>query len=176
MAAFLAWLIPGLGHLYQGRITKAVLFFVCIMGIFVYGVYLGGSSELGYGRAVYFAFRDEEWRLNYFCQIGVGLPALPACVQAMRMSHGKEVFFNGFMAPPRVMKGPPDEADPNFRQPTLDTLQGVLNRNFELATFFTMVAGLLNVLAICDAAGGPVISLPAKKEEQPNKAEKTQKS
>jgi hypothetical protein len=94
----------------------------------------------------------------------------------MRMSHGKEVFFNGFMAPPRVMKGPPDEADPNFRQPTLDTLQGVLNRNFELATFFTMVAGLLNVLAICDAAGGPVISLPAKKEEQPNKAEKTQKS
>ncbi len=78
MAAFLAWLIPGLGHLYQGRIAKAVLFFVCIMGIYVYGVYLGGNSELGYGRAVYFAFRDDEWRLNYICQIGVGLPSLPA--------------------------------------------------------------------------------------------------
>ena len=100
MAAFLAWLIPGLGHLYQGRIAKAILFFVCIMGIYVYGVYLGGNSELGYGRAVYFAFRDDEWRLNYICQIGVGLPSLPACVQAMRMSHGKAVFFNGFMAPP----------------------------------------------------------------------------
>jgi hypothetical protein len=176
MAGFLAWLIPGLGHLYQGRIAKAVLFFVCIMGLFVYGVYLSGNSQLGYGRAVYFAFRDEEWRLNYLCQIGVGLPALPACVQAMRMSHGKEVFFNGFMAPPRPMKLLPDESDPNFRQPTLDTLLGVLNRDFELATVYTMIAGLLNVLVICDAVGGPVTALPAKKEDKPNKAEKTQKS
>jgi hypothetical protein len=176
MAAFLAWLIPGLGHLYQGRIAKAVLFFVCIMGLYGYGVYLGGSSELGYGRAVYFAFRDDEWRLPYLCQIGVGLPSLPACVQAMRMSHGKVVFFNGFMAPPRSFKAPPDESDPNAQQPTLDTLNRVLNWDFELATTLTMIAGLLNVLAMCDAAGGPVVSLPAKKEEQPDKTEKMQKS
>lgn len=173
MAAFLAWLIPGLGHLYQGRTAKAVLYFVCIMGIFVYGVYLGGNSELGYGRAVYFAFRDDEWRLPYICQVGVGLPSLPACVQAMRMSNGKKVFFDGFMAPPRV-NIPPNENDPNFQQPTLDTLNRVLNRYFELATFFTMVAGLLNVLVIYDALSGPVISIPAKKEELPEKAEKNE--
>jgi TM2 domain-containing membrane protein YozV len=175
MAAFLAWLIPGLGHLYQGRIAKAILFFVCIMGIYVYGIYLGGNSELGYGRAVYFAFRDDDWRLNYICQIGVGLPSLPALVQAMRMSNGKEVFFNGFMAPPRQLNML-DENNPNIHQPTLDKILRDLNLYFELGTFFTMVAGLLNVLAIYDAGCGPVVSIPAKKEERPDKSEKTEKS
>jgi hypothetical protein len=175
MAAFLAWLIPGLGHLYQGRIAKAVLFFVCIMGIYAYGVYLGGNSELGYGRAVYFAFRDDEWRLNYGFQIGVGLPSLPALVQAMRMGNNKAVFFNGFMAPPRPLNML-DENNPNIHQPTLDKILRDLNRYFELATFYTMVAGLLNVLVIYDALSGPVVSIPVKKEEPPDKSEKTEKS
>lgn len=175
MAGFLAWLIPGLGHLYQGRTAKAVLFFVCIMGIYVYGIFLGGNSELGYGRAVYFAFRDDEWRLPYICQIGVGLPSMPACVQAMRMSNDKKVFFNGFMAPPRPLNMT-DENNPNIQQPTLDRLQHDLNRFFELATIFTMIAGLLNVLAIYDAACGPVITVQAKKTQQPEKTEKTEKT
>jgi hypothetical protein len=170
MAAFLAWLIPGLGHLYQGRKAKAVLFFVCIMGIFCYGVYLGGDNELGYGRAVYFAFRADEWRLPYLCQVCVGLPALPACVQAVRMNNDKKVFFNGFMAPPRTPNMP--ENNVNFDQPNIDTLQRVFNRYFELATTYTMIAGLLNVLVIYDALSGPVIVGPTKKEEQPNQAEK----
>ena len=37
LAAFLAWLVPGLGHIYQGRTGKGVLFFVCIVGTFFYG-------------------------------------------------------------------------------------------------------------------------------------------
>jgi TM2 domain-containing membrane protein YozV len=193
LAAFLAWLIPGLGHFYQGRIAKAILYFVCIMGIYAYGLYLGGGGvfkdkngdtrNTGYGRAVYYAFRADEWRLPFICQIGVGLPSLPACVQAMRMSNNKPVLFNGFMAPPR-MKDATDNArfrgaaenDANADQPTLDDLNRVLNRYFELATFFTMVAGLLNVLAIYDAFSGPVVLTPAKKEEQPNKEETNKKS
>ena len=69
-AAFLAWLMPGLGHWYQGRRHKAVLFFVCIMGTFIYGLYLGE------GRVVYASMRDNDRRLPYLCQVGVGLPAL----------------------------------------------------------------------------------------------------
>jgi TM2 domain-containing membrane protein YozV len=184
LAAFLAWLIPGLGHFYQGRVAKAILYFVCIMGIYVYGLYLGGGGVYidqtgetrgtGYGRAVYYAFRADEWRLPFICQIGVGLPTLPACVQAMRMSNNKPVLFNGFMAPPRMKDLLPNNKNSN--QPTLDTLNRVLNRYFELATFFTMVAGLLNVLAIYDAFSGPVVMIPAKKEEQPNTEEKNKKS
>src|SRR3954470_19925530 len=52
-AAFLAWLIPGLGHLYQGRYHKAAIFFICIMGTFIYGLYLGD------GRVVYASWSPE---------------------------------------------------------------------------------------------------------------------
>ena len=90
------------------------------------------------------------------------------------MNNGKPVLFNGFMAPPRSLNVL--ENDPNREQPTIDTLNRVLNRNFELATYFTMVAGLLNVLAIYDAFSGPVPPLHPKKEEHPDKSEKTEKS
>jgi hypothetical protein len=144
------------------------------MGIYTYGVYLGGNSELGYGRTVYFAFRDDEWRLPFICQIGVGLPTLPACIQAMRMNNDKKVFLHGFMAPSR----PPEMSinNPNFDQPTLDTLQLVLNRFFELATVYTMIAGLLNVLAIYDAWSGPVIVTARKKDVKPDQTEQKPES
>ena len=69
--AFLAWLLPGLGHLYQGRTGKGILFFVCIVGTFIYGLYLGD------GRVVY-ASTPILSRWQFLCQVGVGLPALPA--------------------------------------------------------------------------------------------------
>ena len=177
LAAFLAWLVPGLGHWYQGRRAKAVLYFVCIMGLFGYGVYLSSSNEkcrdgngtIGYGRAVYFSWRDSDWRLSYLGQVGVGLPSFPALIQASRMSGHRKVWWGGFMAPPRLEMGAGgDRADPNFDQPTAGDLHRQLHRYFELATFFTTVAGLLNILAIYDAWAGPVIaSQPAKKEEPP---------
>ena len=40
---------------------------------------------------------------------------------------------------------------------------------FELGTVYTVVAGLLNVLVICDAAGGPLVIRPAPKKEKPAK-------
>ena len=176
LAAFLAWLIPGLGHWYQGRRAKAVLYFLSIVGIFVYGLYLSSSNEpclegkgtIGYGRAVYFSWRDGDHRLAYLCQIGVGLPALPALLQAYRMNNRQPVWFGGVMAPPRLPAAPGgDRDDPNLDQPTPNDLHRRLYRYFELATFFTMVGGLLNVLAIYDACAGPVASQPqAKKKEE----------
>jgi len=172
LAAFLAWLVPGLGHWYQGRRAKAVLYFVCIMGVFGYGIYLGSSSQvipetngkIGYGRAVYFAWNDEEWRMHFFCQIGVGLPTMPAVIQALRVNGGKEPI-DSFMAPPR-MENPPQGAPAMKDQPTLHQLHYYLNYYFELATTYTEIAGLLNVLAIYDAFAGPVFLLSAKKEEK----------
>lgn len=171
LAAFLAWLIPGLGHLYQGRTAKACLFFVCIMATFLYGLYLGSSNEvlpdgrkLGWGRVVYFSWRAGEKRLAYLCQVGIGLPALPALVQANRMSSGKKVWWSGFMAPPWTPSGRPN--DPNQDQPTADDLNYHLHPYLELGKHFTMIAGLLNILAIYDAWGGPVFSQPARKEEE----------
>ncbi len=53
----------------------------------------------------------------------------------------------------------------NSDQPTENELHRQLHRYFELGTVYTMIAGLLNILAIYDAWGGPVFSEPAKKED-----------
>jgi hypothetical protein len=158
LAAVLAWLLPGAGHWYQGRRSKAMLFFVCIMGIFVYGLYLGE------GRVVYASMRPEDRRFPYLCQIGAGLPAAPALVQAYRVNHHKNPIpfpvWDNFMVPPSVEKAGDGPTE-------LDDLQKRLNRFFELGTVYTMVAGLLNVLVIYDAWGGPAEpDLPAKKEDE----------
>ena len=89
---------------------------VCILGTFFVGLWMGQ------GRVVYASFRDRAipprgqnvgpgigWRQNddrwfYICQVGVGLPSLPALVQALRTGADppKEPLFSGFMAPPLV--------------------------------------------------------------------------
>ncbi len=168
LAAFLAWLVPGLGHWYQGRKAKSILFFVCIMGTFCYGLYLGGSPEVGWGRSVYVSWRPGDRRFQYICQIGVGLPALPAVVQANRVRDGKEPLCGGMMAPPRLDSSDPNQLDP----PTVSALHRHLNRYYEFGTLFTVIAGLLNILAIYDAWGGPVFGEESRgKDEDEDKEE-----
>ena len=164
LAAFLAWALPGLGHFYQGRMLKAGLFFVCIMGTFLFGLSLGTDIERGWwGRVVYFSWEKNNKRLHYLPQAGIGVPALPALVQAMRMNRGNRVWCGGFMAPPwkpptsgRMYDRGAAELDPNSDQPTVHQLHKVLARDFEMGTMYTVIAGLLNVLAIYDALCGPV--------------------
>src|SRR3954447_17767056 len=84
LAAFLAWLIPGAGHLYQGRTAKGLLFMVCILGAFFYGLILGDY------KVVYASWEGDDKRLPYLCQVGAGLPALPALVQTYRVNHHQE--------------------------------------------------------------------------------------
>jgi len=166
VAAVLAWLVPGLGHLYQRRYAKAVLFFVCIVSTFVYGLALGSVPDRGwYGRTVYFSWRQGDRRLHYICQIGAGLIATPALVQAARMSSGKQVWLGGLMAPPRLgLRDLPPDA-PNADQPTAHQIYRAIPRLFELGTMYTMIAGLLNILAIYDAWGGPVLAEPRQKRK-----------
>ena len=151
LAALLAWLIPGLGHWYQGRRHKAVLFFVCILGTFIYGLYLGE------GRVVYASWRPNDKRLQYFTQVAVGIPALPAAVQALRAKPIQFPVYKRFMVPPDLTSGG-----------ELDQLVSDLHRYWELGTYFTVIAGLLNILAIYDAWGGPAFSAtpPKKKEDE----------
>lgn len=168
VAAVLAWLLPGLGHAYQGRWAKAGLYFVCLMGLFVHGAYLGsqgGPEGVGWARVVYFDGLNFN-RLAFYCQMGIGAPVLPAIVQKYRVSQGKEPFWNGFMAPPMKPEAPwtRDATRPLALRATGADLHGRLHRFFELGTVYTMIAGLLNVLAIYDAWGGPVF--PARKDDE----------
>lgn len=166
LAAILAWLVPGAGHWYQRRRSKAVLFFLCITGTFSYGLWLGE------GRVVYASWgpTNEEKRLPFLCQSGVGAAALPALYQAKRFSsqverqnalaraaRGEAEFWDTFMVPPRLDVGPPDE---------LDVLSKTLHRRFELGTVYTMIAGLLNVLVIFDALSGPAYGFGARNDDK----------
>jgi hypothetical protein len=156
LAAFLAWLWPGAGHLYQGRTAKGMLFMICILGTFFYGFFLGG------GRVVYAAWKPEPFRWPYICQVAVGVPALPAVVEAVRANADRDVAFD-------QRRGPLFGERRWYHPPKPDELNQLLldwNRYFELGTVFTMIAGLLNVLAIYDAWGGPAYA-ERKKQEEP---------
>ena len=156
LAAFLAWLVPGAGHFYQGRIGKGILFLVCILGTWIFGMYLGA------GRVVYLSWRPDDIRWAYFCQVGVGLPAMPALLQFVHARRDPRAapLWGGIMAPPV----PPNVR--NFKdQGDLHFWQKELAHYFELGTVYTMIAGLLNVLAIYDAYGGPLLVASEEEDE-----------
>ncbi len=83
IAGVLAYLIPGAGHLYQGRWFKGLIYFVCILGTFF------GGMKLGEGAVVYHLPNNRFGiSLNYLAQVCVGMPALPAIYQAKRAKDG----------------------------------------------------------------------------------------
>lgn len=154
LAAIWAWLIPGAGHLYQRRYAKGLLFMICILGTYFFGLAIGG------GKVVYASFQRPDMRYPYLCQVGVGLPALPALVQRQRVLNNKAPLWDGFMAPP----WPVSEHD---GRDELARWHRDLKSRFELGTLYTMIAGLLNVLVIYDAFAGPVFILPEDKQDKP---------
>jgi hypothetical protein len=152
IAAMLAWALPGLGHIYQGRTGKGILFFVCILGTFFYGLYLGKGKE------VYAAVPwEQQYRWQHICQLGVGLPSTPMLWQKSKTM--KDANHTGFMAPPRQGPVPTiDDSDKESIQPS-ERAKWTLDSHpyAEISTVYTVVAGLLNILVICDAAAGPLL-------------------
>lgn len=62
-----AWLIPGLGHLLLGRKWRALILFICIVGMFVLGIAMQGQYfSLGSGSYLH--------TLGYFAELSVGVP------------------------------------------------------------------------------------------------------
>jgi hypothetical protein len=136
---------------------------------------------LGWGRVVYMAWREDDARLPYVCQVGIGLPALPALVQANRARNQKDLdgglLWGGFEAPPLAAipaeeKTADRERARQFQaqraqrhQFTLDEICKSRGWYFELGTVYTMIAGLLNILAIYDAWGGPIPPEPKKEDD-----------
>lgn len=153
LAAFLAWVIPGAGHYYQGRHTKGTLFVISVLSIWLLGFSLGG------GHVVYASWVPGDKRWHYLLQAGVGAAAMPALIQGNRMRKatdptgrtvdGYEPMWNGFMAPPHrpVIESEADEVAAWY---------AVYGSGYEMGTWFTMIAGLLNFLVIYDAFGGPL--------------------
>lgn len=153
-AVLLAWLWPGAGHLYQQRYAKGILFMVCILGTYFFGLALGG------GQCVYASFSSADFRWQYVCQLGVGAPALPAIPQYIAVAKTQKPILVSWMAPP--LNVTPERAD------QLAEWHLKYNSGFELGTLFTVVAGLLNVLAIYDAYAGPMLAVPEEETKPPD--------
>jgi hypothetical protein len=152
LAALLAWLIPGAGHFYQRRYAKSGIFFICIMSLWIIGFVLGGSH------VVYASWQPGDKRWHYLLQAGAGVIALPALVQGKQMNDQTEFGrtersyaprWGGFMAPPfrPVIESEADEVSAWYANK---------GAGYEMGTWYTVIAGLLNILVIYDAYGGPL--------------------
>ena len=115
------------------------------------------KTDLNIGRNIWFSWQDGNRRFYFFPQAMVGTVGLTAFIQSQVVSNGHPPFLCSIFAPPSFSG--------QGNQPTIDTVIARLNSYYDLGILFTMVAGLMNVLAIFDAIGGPVI-LRAQPEEE----------
>ncbi len=138
LAALLAWLIPGAGHFYQRRYFKSAVFSISIFSCFILGMLMAG------GRCVYASWNETEKRWQYVLQAGIGLPAMPAAVQAWRARAGERPLWSeSFMTAPRSTR-------------EIDDWNRLTASGFDMGTLYTMIAGLLNIMVIFDAFAGPL--------------------
>jgi len=152
IAGVLAWLVPGLGHYYQRRYHKALLFFLCIMPTFIAGCALASSREGGVARNVYWSWRQADWRLWWLAQAPLGIAAIPSGIQAWQINSGQAPMLGKFMAPPRLE----DSRDKSGVPPVRSEIRQKMP-HYELATYLTVIAGLMNLLVIFDAVEGPFV-------------------
>jgi hypothetical protein len=162
LPAVLSYLVPGLGQIYQGRVGKGVLFFVCIYALFFYGM------ALGHWENVYIpqdAFKTNTFmpqmgpvaanlwtRPQYLGQFWVGIAAWPAIIQYNSIQPN-------FLL--RDFQRTPPESELNLLQTNGD-------KTWDLGWVYTVIAGVLNIMVIYDALTGPAFlvnpSDAAKKE------------
>ena len=167
VAAFLSYVIPGLGQIAQGRVGKGLLFLVSLYALFGYGLYLGQFSNV---------FLADTAGQNKPFQ------TLPRLVNNLyNRPHFAGQFWIGAAAWPAVWHywndNPNDdrgaintrrdfiakfEAAPSERE--LNDLQRNGDKHWDLGWVYTVIAGVLNVLVIYDALAGPAFGPGGTKE------------
>jgi hypothetical protein len=156
LPALLSYLVPGLGQIYQGRIGKGVLFFVCIYTLFFYGMALGSWSNVYIPPNQFNAnnslFKEAPlanlWvRPQYLGQFWVGIAAWPAIIQYKYNSAEPNALLRNFQ------KTPPE--------PVLNELQTNGDKTWDLGWVYTVIAGVLNIMVIYDALTGPAFLVNA---------------
>ena len=129
IACVLAWLLPGLGHLYLGKKTRAAVFFAVVMLSFGLGIASDGASSL---------IEDNQplTLLATFDNVAVG----PFDLLGRYLTYGTIVYAL-----------PSEEGDP--RRTVLMERQRarVRSATYEYGNTFLLTAGLMNILLILDA-------------------------
>ena len=89
LAGILAFLVPGAGHLYQGRLFKSAIYFCCIFGAFLVGLSMGewrvvAASHDPSDVDHHFREKKREMNIGFLAQAPVGIFSIPALIQNQR--------------------------------------------------------------------------------------------
>lgn len=76
LICLIAWLVPGAGHLWQGRRQKGLVFLLALPAMFAVGLWLNG-------RLFPFELSQPLVALQAFAHLGMGLPYLIASVMSL---------------------------------------------------------------------------------------------
>lgn len=78
VVGLISWLLPGVGHIVQGRTVRGILIGTVVWAMFVVALLGGGAYYPG------FAFKDGQllYLLNVFAKLGNGLGAVIAHLAA----------------------------------------------------------------------------------------------
>ncbi len=170
LAAFLTYLIPGLGQVKQGRIGKGVLYFVCLYGLFFYGMWLGQFKNVWLAKTDRLPRvtlpllnselkglpKDVSYRKEFLAQFWIGAAAWPALFQ-----YGHTEELPGDPAKDADWEGKPHAVLGHYMQAPseskLNDLQRSTDTTWDLGWVLTVIAGVLNILVIYDALAGPLV-------------------
>jgi len=149
VAAFLSYLIPGLGQLTQGRVRKGLLYLISLYALFFYGMYLGSFKNVYLPDyhpnepTVNRLASDLYTRFQFVGQFPIGMAAWPAVYQYVVYDARDDGNppLKGWMRAPSMEK--------------INELQRDGDKTWDLGWVYTVIAGVLNVLVIYDALAGP---------------------
>jgi hypothetical protein len=157
-AAFAACILPGAGHFLLGDRPRAICIGVGVLSLFFGGVLIGGIDVIDRkedtiwfaGQALVgpIAFGVDYLHQNQFKVMDSG--RLRTANPEIRDASGKLVSPGEVRDPSgRPAAAPPGTPPPNSKS---------LGRMNELGTLFATIAGMLNLIAIIDAAFRPRVS------------------
>ncbi len=167
LAGLLSYLIPGLGQIVQGRVSKGIFFAVVLLSMFHVGLALGNwrnvylptkedaskaKARMGSPRSV------GQWALDrhfsFAGQVWIGVAAWPAVWQYMGGPYQdpQNRFWVNYQREPGVW----NENSGNYNFDALNAqVRSAENKDLDVGLIYTLAAGLLNLLVIYDAAAGP---------------------
>ena len=128
-ACVLAWLLPGLGHLYLGKKGRAAVFFLVVAVMFGLGIASDGAASL-------IEERQPLTFLATFDNVAVG----PFDLVGRYLTYGTIVYAL-----------PGEEGDPRRRDLVDRQRTRVRSVTYEYGNTFLLTAGLMNLLLILDA-------------------------
>jgi len=142
-AGVLAWLVPGAGHLLLRRPVRAVILFVCIVGLFWTGVALGGTFTAD-------PVKERAWFVG---QMATGSSGMAAWYI---QGAAREKIINRLLEERKIPRSFPTGQDGEqwwnaFNQAAAEEGLALVYPTDTAARAYTGVAGMLNLLCIFDA-------------------------